>query len=60
MLPPGGAEGASQPDLGAALEDRDDHDIRHPDAADEQCDRAEGEEQAVQRGLGVSTGDKRV
>jgi hypothetical protein len=29
----GGAEGAAQPDLGAAFEDGDDHDVGHADRA---------------------------
>jgi hypothetical protein len=35
---------ASEPDLRATLEHRDDHDVRHPDGADEQRDGAEAEE----------------
>jgi hypothetical protein len=32
-------------DLGAALEHQDDHDVGHVDAANEECDRPEGEEE---------------
>jgi len=32
-LAAGGAEGAAQPDLGAAFEHGDDHDVGHPDRA---------------------------
>jgi hypothetical protein len=47
----GRAEGAAQADLGAALEDGDDHDVGDPDAADEQCDGSQAEEQAIERSL---------
>ena len=39
----------AQPDLGAALEHRDDHDVGHPDRADQQRDRAQPEKQGVER-----------
>src|SRR5215469_5342846 len=54
----GGAEGAAQPYLGAAFEDGDDHDVGHPDGADQQRDRAEAEEQAVEGALRVGLGDE--
>ena len=59
-LAAGGAERAAQPDLGAALKHGDDHDVGHPDRADEQGDRAEAEEQGVERALGVGQGGERV
>ena len=55
----GGAEGAAQPDLAAAFEDGDDHDVGDADGADEQGDGAEAEEQAVEGALGVGLGDER-
>src|SRR5262249_53861175 len=54
----GSAQRAAQPDLGAAFEDGDDHDVGHPDGADEQRDRAEAEEQAVEGAFGVGLGDE--
>ena len=54
----GGAEGAAQPDLGAAFEDRDDHDVGHADRADQEGNGAEAEEQAVEGTLGVGLGDQ--
>ncbi len=56
----GGAQGAAQPDFGAAFEHADEHDVADADGADEQGDRAEAEEQAVQRAFGVGLGDQRV
>ena len=56
----GGAERAAQPDLGAALEHGDEHDVGDADGADEQGDGAEAEEQAVERALGGGAGDERV
>src|SRR5215468_6384812 len=53
---PGGAQRAAQPDFGAAFEDGDDHDVGHADGADQQRDRAEAEEQAVEGGFGVGLG----
>jgi len=46
---PGGAECAAQADLGAALDDRDDHHVGDADATDEQRDRAETQEQGGER-----------
>ena len=60
MWPLGGPEGAAQPDLGAAFEDRDDHDVRDADRADEEGDGTEAEEQAVEGALGVGSGDEGV
>ena len=58
-LAPGGAQRPAQPDLGAALEHGDDHDVGHPDRADQQRDRAEAEEQGVERAAGVGLGGER-
>src|SRR5258708_33141615 len=57
-LAAGGAERPAQPDLGATLEDGDDHDVGDPDRADQQRDRAEAEEQGVERALGVGLGGR--
>src|ERR1022692_3113181 len=46
--------------LGAAFEHRDDHDVGHPDRADQQRDGAQSEEQGVERALGVGLGGERV
>ena len=54
----GGPEGAAQPDLGSAFEDRDDHDVGHPDRSDEEGDGAETQEEAVEGALGVGLGDE--
>ena len=54
----GGAEGAAQPDLGASFEDRDDHDVGHPDRSDEEGHGAEAQEEAVEGALGVGLGDE--
>ena len=51
---------AAEPDLGAAFEHGDDHDVGDADGADEQGDRAEAEEQAVEGAFGVGLGDERV
>jgi hypothetical protein len=59
-LAAGGAQGAAQPDLLAAFQHGDDHDVGDPDGADQQRDRAEAEEQGVERALGVSCGGERV
>ena len=59
-MAPGGAEGAAESDLRAALEHGDDHDVRDADRADQQGDGAEAEEQAVQRALGVRLGHQGV
>ena len=48
-LPAGGAERAAQPDLAAALEHRDHHDVGDPDAADPRRYAAEREEQPGER-----------
>src|SRR5260221_1482394 len=57
-LAAGGAERPAQPDLGATLEDGDDHDVGDPDRADQQRDRAEAEEQGVEGALGVGLGGR--
>src|SRR5262249_16853309 len=54
----GSAQGAAQADLGAAFEDGDDHDVGDADGADEQRDRAEAEEQAVEGAFGLGLGDE--
>ena len=54
----GGAERAAQPDLGAAFEDGDDHDVGDADCADEERDGAEAQEEAVEGALGVGLGDE--
>ena len=54
----GGPKRAAQPDLGAALEDRDDHDVGHPDRPDEERHGAETQEEAVEGTLGVGSGDE--
>ena len=46
------AERAAEADLRPALEDRDHHDVRDPDAADQERDRAEPEEQRREGALG--------
>src|SRR6202040_38621 len=48
----GGAQGAAQPDLGAAFQDGDDHDVGDSDGADPQRDRAQPAVQGVQGALG--------
>jgi hypothetical protein len=58
-LGPGGAERAPEPDLGAAFEHADDHDVGHADGADEQRDGAESEEQAVERAGCLGAGGER-
>ena len=59
MWPLVAPEGAAQPDLGAPFEDGDDHDVGHADGADQQRDRAQAEEQAVERAGGVGLGGQR-
>src|SRR5437660_12854371 len=54
----GGTQRPAQPDLGAALKHRDDHDVGHADGADEQGHGPEAEEEAVEGGLGVGLGDQ--
>ena len=49
-----------KPDLGAALEHGDEHDVRDADGADEQGDGAESEEEAVERALGVGARGENV
>ena len=51
-----GAKSPPQPDLAAALEHGDDHDVGHADGADQQGDRAQPQEQRVERGLGGGLG----
>ena len=58
-MPLGGAERAAQSDLGAALEDADEHDVGDADGADEQRDGAEAEEETVERALRVGAGGER-
>ena len=55
----GRAERAAQPDLGAALEDADQHDVGDADGADEERDGAESEEEAVERALRFGAGGER-
>ena len=59
-VPAGGAQRPAQPDLRAALEDRDDHRVGDADAADEQRHRAEAQEQAGQRVVGLGARGERV
>jgi len=59
-LAAGGAQRPAQPDLRAAFQHRDDHDVGHPDRADQQRDRPQSEEQGVERALGVGLGGERV
>ena len=47
----GGAEGSAQPDLGPAFEHGDDHDVGHPDRADQQGNGAETQEEVVEGAL---------
>jgi hypothetical protein len=56
----GGAQGAAQPDFGAAFEYADEHDVADADGADEQGDGAEAEEQAVERAFGGGARDQDV
>jgi hypothetical protein len=58
-LSAGRAERPPEPDLRAAFEHADDHDVRHTNRAHEQRDGAEPEEQAVEGALSVSTGGER-
>ncbi len=55
----GRAQGAAQPDLRAAFQHGDDHDVGHADRADQQRDGAQAEEQDVEGALGVGLGDER-
>src|SRR5262249_28176882 len=55
----GGAQRPAQADFGAAFQDGDDHDVGHPDGADQQGDRAEAEEQAVEGAFGGGLGFQR-
>jgi hypothetical protein len=48
-LSPGSAQRAPQPDLLPPFQHRDDHDVGHPDRADQQRDRSQTEEQRVER-----------
>ncbi len=54
----GGAQRAAQADLGAAFEDRDDHDVGDAYRTDKQRDGTETQEQAVERALRVGPGDQ--
>ncbi len=54
----GGAEGSAKPDFGASFEDRDDHDVGHPDRSDQEGNGAEAQEEAVEGALGVGLGDE--
>jgi len=56
----GGPERAPEPDLGAAFENRDDHDVGDSHRADQERDRAEAQEQPVEGALGLGPGDERV
>ena len=55
-----GAEGAAQADLGAALEDGDDHHVGDPDPADQEGDRAEAEEERGEGAFGGGLGLEHV
>jgi hypothetical protein len=55
----GGTQGPAEPDLAAAFEDGDDHDVGHPDGADEQGNRAQAKEKDVERALGGGLGGQR-
>ena len=55
-----GAQRAAQPDFLAALQHRDDHDVGHADRADQQRDRAQAEEQGVERAGGVGLRRQRL
>jgi hypothetical protein len=46
------APSAAQPDFRPAFQDGDDHDVGHPDRADQQGNGAWAQEQGVERGLG--------
>src|SRR5260370_28753227 len=59
-LAAGGAQRPAQPDLGAAFQDGDDHDVGHPDRADQQRDRAQSQEQGGQCALGLAPGGEHV
>jgi hypothetical protein len=59
-LPARRAERPSEADLGAALQDADDHDVRDPDRAHQERDGAETEEQAVDARSRRRLGDERV
>src|SRR5262249_34841826 len=58
--PAGGAEGASQPDLGAAFQDCDHHGVGDADAANQQGDRVQAQQQAGEGDLGGGLGCERV
>jgi PD-(D/E)XK nuclease superfamily len=51
-------EGSAQSDLGTSFEDRDDHDVGHPDGTDEEGDGTEAQEEIVEGTLGVGLGNK--
>jgi hypothetical protein len=51
---------AAQPELGAAFQDGDDHDVGDADRADQEGDGAEAEEQGVERALGLGPGGEGV
>ena len=44
-MPSGRAERPSEPDLGAPLEDRDEHDVGNADTTDQQRDRPKSQDQ---------------
>src|SRR6202034_2661987 len=58
-LASGGPEGPAQPDLAAAFQHGDHHDVRDPHGTDQQRDRAQAEEQGVERAGGVELGGQR-
>ena len=58
-LPAGRAERAAQPDLRAAFQHGDDHDVRDADGAHQQGHGAESEEEAVEGALGVGARGER-
>jgi hypothetical protein len=51
-----GSQGAAESDLGAAFKDGDDHDVGHPDRADEEGRCAETQEEIVEGALGLGLG----
>src|SRR4029453_15345899 len=56
----GGAQGAAQADLGAALQHADDHDVGDADPTDQQRHPAKPQQQRVERALGGGLGGQRV
>jgi hypothetical protein len=50
--------GTAEPDLTSSLENRDDHDVGHPDGTHQESDGAKTKEQVVERPLGVDLSDQ--